>query len=221
MKNSILILAILFTSFTSFSQLRGSGKTVTKTYDYQDFNKVNFDDLNGKLEIGVGKPFSISITIDDNLVDILSVIENSSDKELTITLKENRNNKKYIENTNIRIKVTLPSITSLRHNGNSSLTVTNCNSDSLLIENLDNASTTISGKTDTLIIKNTGNGNLYADKLVSKTAAIKCSGNGNVSVNVTETITAKTSGNGNIVNKGIAKFDSNSSKSGNGSLINR
>jgi hypothetical protein len=221
MKNSILLLAILFTSFNTFSQLRGSGKTVTKTYDYQNFNKVNFDDLDGKLEIEVGKPFSISIIIDDNLVSMLSVNENSSDNEVSITLKGNNNNNKYIEDTSIKIKVTMPSISSLRHNGNSNLIVTNCNSESLKIENLGNASTTISGKTEDLIIKNTGNGNLYSDKLVSKTATIKCSGNGNVRVNVSDIITAKVSGNGNVVNNGKAKFDNNSSKSGNGSLINR
>jgi hypothetical protein len=98
-KKSILLLAIFFTTFTTFSQLRGSGKTVTKTYDYQNFNKVNFDDLDGKLEIEVGKPFSISITIDDNLVNLLTLVENADEKQLTIALKGNRNNKMYIEDT--------------------------------------------------------------------------------------------------------------------------
>lgn len=51
MKNSILLLAIFFTSFSTFSQLQGSGKTVTKSFDYQNFNKVNFDNLDGNLEI--------------------------------------------------------------------------------------------------------------------------------------------------------------------------
>lgn len=93
MKNSIFLLAILFTSFTTFSQLRGSGKTITKTFDYQNFNKVNFDDLDGKHEIEVGKPFSISITIDDNLANLLTLDENADEKLLTVSLKGNRNNK--------------------------------------------------------------------------------------------------------------------------------
>ena len=51
MKKIILLLAILITSFAALSQLRGSGKTISKIFVYQNFNKVNFDDLDGKLEI--------------------------------------------------------------------------------------------------------------------------------------------------------------------------
>jgi Putative auto-transporter adhesin, head GIN domain len=217
------ILAIVMTVASTFAnaQLKGSGKTITKTYEYKNFDKIYLDDLDGKIEIEVGSTWSILITIDDNLEKFLNFTEKKSDGALTIFFKGNNNNNMYIEDTNIRIKVTMPSITGLRHNGNSSLMVTNCNSESLKIDNLNNASTTIIGKVNNLTIKNTGNGNLYADKLLSKTSTIKCSGNGNVNVNISDTITAKTSGNGSVVNKGTAKFDDNSSKSGNGSLINK
>jgi hypothetical protein len=209
MIKSILAIALTFVSTFANAQLKGSGKTVAKT------------DLDGKIQIEVGPTWSISVTIDDNLEKLLSFTENKSDAALTIFFKGNNNNNMYIEKSNITIKITMPSITGLRHNGNSSLTITNCNSESLKIENLGNASTTIYGKANDVTIKNTGNGNIYVDKLLAKTASIKCSGNGNVKANVSDFITAKVSGNGNIANKGAAKFDSNSSKSGNGSLINK
>ena len=69
-----LIIAIVLTLTSTFAnaQLKGSGKAITKTYDYKNFDKLSFQDLDGKIEVEVGKEFSISVTIDDNL-DKLSV----------------------------------------------------------------------------------------------------------------------------------------------------
>jgi Putative auto-transporter adhesin, head GIN domain len=206
MKNSILLLAILLTSFTTFLQLRGSGKTVIKTYDYQNFNKVDFDDLDGDLEIEVGKPFSISITIDDNLVNLLTLIENSNDKQLTIALKGNRNNKMYIEDTKIKVKITMPFLTEVNNNGNSGLIVTNINSKNFKSSNPVNGSTTLSGIVDNLEVKCSGNGNLNAKNLKTTNAKVTCNGNGSANLNVDNIIEAKKSGNGNINNIGNAKY---------------
>ena len=200
MKKSILLLAILFTSLTTFSQLRGSGKTVIKTYDYQNFNKVNFDDLDGKLEIEVGKPFGISITIDDNLVNLLTLVENFDDKQLTISLKGNRNNNKYIEDTQIKVKITMPFLAEVNNNGNSGLIVTNINSKNFKTENPVNGNTTLSGIVDNLEVICRGNGNLNATKLIVKNASITCRGNGNAKINAEKIIESNRSGNGNIQN---------------------
>jgi hypothetical protein len=199
-KKSILLLAIFFTTFTTFSQLRGSGKTVTKTYDYQNFNKVNFDDLDGKLEIEVGKPFSISITIDDNLVNLLTLVENADEKQLTIALKGNRNNKMYIEDTKIKVLITMPFLAEISNNGNSGLIVSNINSKNFKSENPVNGSTTLSGIVDNLEVICRGNGNLNATKLIAKNAKITCRGNGNAKVNAKTIIESNRSGNGNIEN---------------------
>ena len=200
MKKSILLLAILFTSLTTFSQLRGSGKTVIQTYDYQNFNKVNFDDLDGKLEIEVGKPFGISITIDDNLVNLLTLVENFDDKQLTISLKGNRNNNKYIEDTQIKVKITMPFLAEVNNNGNSGLIVTNINSKNFKTENPVNGNTTLSGIVDNLEVICRGNGNLNATKLIAKNASITCRGNGNAKINAEKIIESNRSGNGNIQN---------------------
>ncbi len=199
-KNSIFLLAILFTSFTTFSQLRGSGKTITKTFDYQNFNKVNFDDLDGKHEIEVGKPFSISITIDDNLANLLTLVENADEKLLTVSLKGNRNNKMYIERTKISVKITMPFLAEVSNNGNSGLIVSNIKSKNFKSENPVNGSTTLSGIVDNLEVVCNGNGNLDATKLVAKNAKITCRGNGNARVNAIKITESNKSGNGNIEN---------------------
>lgn len=220
MKNSILLLALVLLSNTSFSQLKGSGKTVTKTFNYSNFDKINFEDLDGKFEVELGKPFSISVTIDDNLYPLLSVKNDSNNKELTISLNGNNNNKMYIEDTKIKIKVSLPNAVALKNNTNGLLTVSGISGNYLKIETLDNGSTELVGSIENLELKNTGNGVLNAKQLIVKNAIIKAFGNGNVYVNVSELITAKTSGNCTVINSGKAKFDASSSSSGNSRYVN-
>ena len=87
------------------------------------------------------------------------------------------------------------------------------------MENIGNGNAILSGSTNQLDIEKTGNGDVNSEKLIAKNAKIKSTGNGNVVVNVTKEITGKLFGNGDIINKGVAKFDSNSEKSGNGKLI--
>jgi len=206
-------------TFLSSAQFKGSGKTITKTYDYKKFDKINFEDLDGKIEVAIGTSWSISVTIDDNLFPLLAFKDNQSENELTLYFKGNNNNKMYIENTNIKIKITMPEASVICHSGNSTLSISNVLGRYFRIENKGNATTTISGTVDVLEVKNSGNGNVFAENLIVKTANVKSSGNGNVKVNVSSTIEATTTGNGSIFNKGKAKFNSNSSQSGNGRLI--
>jgi hypothetical protein len=220
MKTFILVTSLLLASLLSFAQLKGSGKTISKNYSFENFDKIYFDDLDGKIEIEVGKPFGISVVIDDNLENILSIEENTPDKVLQVKFLNNKNNWRYIENTNIKIKITLPKIIEIKNNGNSKVSINNIIGKFLKIENSSNGDLDINGEIESLAIKNQSNGTLNAKKLIAKNAEIKCKGNGSITVNVSENITAKVSGNGSVKNIGKAKFDCNSTKTGNGSLIN-
>lgn len=220
MKTILITLAMSLITFLSSAQLRGSGKTITKTYDYQNFNKIFFEDLDGKLEVEVGKKYSVSITIDDNLIDLISVVEHSADKILTVALKGNKNNQLYIEDTRIKVKITLPSIIGLKNDSNASLTVNGITGTYLKIETIDNGSTTLLGKVENLEVTNSGNGVLNAKQLLAENAKIKATGNGNVYVNVSQLISAKTSGNCTVINQGKAKCGTESSSKGNSRFVN-
>ncbi len=215
----ILAFMLMLLSTFALAQLKGSGKTITKTYDYKNFDKINLEDLDGKIDVEIGKPFSIFITIDDNLLNLLSVSENSDNNELLISLKGNYNNKMYIEDTKIKIKISLPKLSSITHRGNSGLNISNCEGEKLKIDNSSNGSISIFGKVTSLEIKNAGNGNIYAEKLMTKNAKIKCTGNGNVKINASDTIVANASGNCSVFNSGKGNYSDNSTKSGNARLI--
>ena len=214
------LLAVSFVSLHAFAQLKGSGKTLTKTYDFRGFDKINFEDLDGKIEVEVGKPFGITVTIDDNLYPLLEVIKNDSNNHLIIRLKANQNNKMYIEDTKIAIKVSLPMATFLKNDSNSNMNVVGITGNYLKVATLDNGSTTLAGKIENLETINNGNGVLNAKQLIVKNAKIKASGNGNVYVNVSDFIIAKTSGNCTVVCVGKAKFDVKSTSLGNSRFVN-
>lgn len=215
----ILTIVLTITSIFAQAQLQGSGKTITTNYDYKNFDKVYLEDLDGKIEIEIGKPWSISVTIDDNLKHLLVFSENTSEYELKIQFKDNKNNKKYIEKTNPKIKITMPEASVIKNEGNSDLDVNNVFGRYFRMENTGNGDSKIIGTIDVLDINKTGNGDVNAENLIAKKATLHSTGNGNLIVNVSDTLSAKVSGNGDIINKGKAKFDANSKKSGNGKLI--
>ena len=51
----IISIVLALASTFAHAQLKGSGKTVTKTYNYKNFDKVYFEDLDGKIKVEVGK----------------------------------------------------------------------------------------------------------------------------------------------------------------------
>ena len=219
MTKLILAIMLIFASTFAHAQLQGSGKTITKNYDYKNFDKLSFEDLDGKIDVEIGKPWSISITVDDNLERLLSFSENVSENELKIQFKGNQNNKMYVEDTNLKIKITMPQVDVIKNVGNSDLSVINIFGRYFRLENTGNGESKISGMIDFLDIVKTGNGDINAGNLTATKADLKSTGNGNLTANVTKDLTAKLTGNGDIINKGKAKFDSNSKKSGNGALI--
>jgi Putative auto-transporter adhesin, head GIN domain len=210
---------LVFTTIICNSQIKGSGKTSTKTYDYKNFDKVYFEDIDGNIEVEIGKTWSVSVTIDDNIESLLQFSENSIEHELKIQFKDNRKNRMYIENTNTVIKITMPEASVIKNSGNSDIRVSKIIGRYFRLENTGNGNAVLSGSTDQLDIEKIGNGDVISEALVAKKAKVKNIGNGNVVVNVSEEVSGKLFGNGDVINKGQAKFSSNSTKIGNGKLI--
>lgn len=220
-KAMLSFFAIFFAASITLGQLRGSGNIITKKYDYKYFNQLSFLDLDGRIEVEIGKEFNITVAIDDNLFSLLSFEENSFENELKIFFKNNTQNIKYIENCHLKIKIIMPRITQIKHKGNSSLIISNLIEPNFKIENLGNGSAKFAGFIDNLEVINRGNGSTLAKELFAKNAKIICSGNGNVIINVSTALNAQATGNSRVINYGSARYNIKSSKSGNAELINK
>ena len=222
MKKFIIIASILFvtiqTAFCQMGALKGSGKVITKTFSFQDFEKIQLNDLDGNVAVEVGKPYSIKVSVDDNLEPLLAVSE--TNKILTVSIIKNETNKRYLENTNIKITITVPALNSIAHNGNSDATVTGLKNNSFYAKNTGNGNLILTGTSDNIEIEKAGNGNVEAAKLIVKNAKVVSVGNGDVKVSASETFNADGTGNGDIINKGSAKPSASSKQKGNGEIIN-
>ena len=208
--------AIAFFTAAQNAPLNGSEKLITKKFSFTDFDKVEFNDLDGKVEVNIGASYSIDITIDDNLENLLCVT--NDDHILTVSLRHNHQNRLYIEHTSIIIKISLPAIFSIKQNGNNSLEVTNINSRTLKLKSSGNGSVNLNGTIDGLTIMSSGNCNVNAQMLPAKNVQVTKRGNGNVTINTDYTFTANGSGNGGVINTGKGIADNGSYISGNAAI---
>lgn len=222
MKKLILIITLfnVFCTIT-FAQkgpLRGTGKLISRTFDFKDFDKVSFEDFDGKIEVEIGKPFSVKVDIDENLEPRLEVQKEDAENQLTIRLAGNYNGKLYLEDTRIKIKVTMPEASVIKHRGNTNVHISGVIGRYFRLENDGNGDVMLQGNIDELDIKKNGNGNINAQKLIAKTAKVKSYGNGNVLVNSQISLIAHGTGNNSVMQFGQGKIDPMSGIIGNGEV---
>jgi Putative auto-transporter adhesin, head GIN domain len=197
--------------------LNGSGKIIKKEWPLTGFDKVELINLAGKVEIEVGRPFSITVAVDDNLEALLQGVVRG--QTLQLVLEGNRSNRLYIEKTNIVVRISMPGLSFVQQHGNNSLQVSGLKESYLKIKSQENGNTRLMGEVDELEIISSGNGNVYAGDIYCNRVKVHKSGNGNVFINSDSSFIAIGSGNGNVVNKGKGRADGNSGISGNGDII--
>jgi hypothetical protein len=213
------ILILLLSSCNTNAQMKplnGSGKIINKTYEYNNFDKIEIQDMAGNITVEVGKPFAITAAIDDNLAPLLKITE--SNGELKLQLAGNGSNRLYIEETNIEIKICMPAITAALHSANSKLLIEGINSKKFRIKSNENGTVIIKGTAEELEIVCADNGSVKATEMLVQKVDIVKRGNGNVYLKTNNSFAAKGSGNGDIINEGNGKAEAGSGVQGNGSI---
>lgn len=222
MKKLILVIILLnvfcTATYAQKGPLRGTGKIISRNFDIKGFDKISFEDFDGRIEVEIGKPFSIKVDIDENLEPRLEVKKQDSEGQLVIRLVGNYNGKLYLEDTHIKIRVTLPEASVIQHRGNTNLNITGILGRYFRLENDGNGDVSLQGAVDELDIKKSGNGEVRAKNLVSKIAKVKSYGNGNVAVNAQISLSANGAGNCSVMQFGTGKIEAMSGIIGNGEV---
>jgi uncharacterized membrane protein YphA (DoxX/SURF4 family) len=201
LKPAITTIVLLLFSCVMVAQkpLNGSGVIISKNYDYTNFTSLSIKDVaDAKVKISLGKNYKITAKVDDNLAEDFIVA--LDDKKLSLSIAKNRENKRYIEETNISIDIEMPDLENFIHSSNSNVLITNINNKQLAIKNTGNGSLTLEGNTAILNIKCSGNGNVNAKNLIAVTAEATARGNGNIYINAAKITSFNRTGNGNIIN---------------------
>lgn len=93
-----------------FVTVRGSGNSITKTYDFSDFDSVVIANA-FQAEITASDNYAVEVTVDDNVVEHLRVEQRG--RTVTVSLAPNLS----LNNTILRARVTLPRLVNLDASG--------------------------------------------------------------------------------------------------------
>jgi hypothetical protein len=211
-KSALLIFALFFISQNMKAQ---SG---AKNYDFKEFDKVQIEYINGEVEIELGKPFSISVSGEDNAQEQVHVTK-SADK-LLVKLDE-----KFISDWKkrkvVKVKIVMPEISKLYNSSNADVSVRQFTGRYFGIQNNGNGNVSIAGSAVDLIeITNNGNGNVETKSIAAQKVDISKTGNGDINIRTDNNFNVEMSGNGDIVNYGKGKGIINK-QSGNGRVVYR
>ena len=141
--------------------------SMAQQFNFKNFDKVQLNNINGSVDIEVGKEFNVEVKglpKDNSLVTVEIIKENC----LAITLKKGLSWDE-VQKINLKIKITMPEISKLYNNSNADVVVNKFTGRYFGIENNGNGNTTIKGKNvDELEIANNGNGNTNAKQIEAK-----------------------------------------------------
>ena len=196
-KSSLLILALFFVSQVTKAQKD------TKTYEFKAFDKVQIENINGEVEIELGKPYSITVSGKDNAQEQVQI--SKSEDNLLVKL-DNKLVTDWKNRKVVKVKIVMPEISKLFNFSNADVSIKNFVGRYFGIENKGNGNISVVGSVvDFIEVKNTGNGNLETKNIISKKVDITKSGNGDVNIRTDTDFNVEMNGNGDIVNYGNGK----------------
>lgn len=117
---TLLVVGVLLAACTIpvpiINTISGSGNSVTKTYDFTDFDRLVIANA-FEADVTAGDGYAVEVTVDDNLVEYLRVEQ--KDDTVTIALEPNLS----INSITQRASITLPRLVSLDASGASRVRV--------------------------------------------------------------------------------------------------
>ncbi|WP_419193391.1 GIN domain-containing protein [Kolteria novifilia] len=176
----------------------GSGNRVTRTVDVGQFSALALQG-SGRLRLEAGKDPSVSLTIDDNLVD--QVKAHVAESQLVVELPRNTRSPKGLE-----VVVTVPTMKRVTLDGAWDAHIDGIHGDffTLVIDGAGKAQG--KGVVDHVELNINGSGEVFLHELVGSNVNVKISGSGRAGVHAVMNLTASIVGSGSIEYRGEPKI---------------
>jgi hypothetical protein len=196
--------------------IQGSGKLVQKKFELAGFSQLDIRGLNGTIIVEAGKPFSVEVMADDNVLELIKV--DKAGNSLLLAISRVNGEQPYFENIQLTIRISMPRLDSVLSSGNATLQISGVDNKVFTVEAKGNGLLQLAGRTGELRLMREGNGDTDAAALLASSAWISKSGNGDITFYASGTFNVQMEGNGDIRNagKGIA---ANVIQKGNGRIV--
>jgi hypothetical protein len=168
----------------------GSGTKTESIREVTDFTAIEMKTF-GEVDVSFGQETSVTVSIDDNLVDIVDTTV--MDGKLTIATK-----KRFSSGLGPKVSIKMPVLTDVEFLGQGAFAIREIKGDSLTIKMPGTGALTASGEVQSLYVDVSGVGNAILKKLSAKSAVFKLSGAGNIEASVVDSLKVESSGTGSI-----------------------
>ncbi len=206
-------------STVSTDVIVGSGKLVTQDYALSGFDSINAGS-SFKVNVHQGDRFGVTVTADDNLMPLITVVAAGGELKLGFT-----DTTSTLRRATMKTEITLPALKALTLVGNAAATLDGYNSpdlvlhlnsnngaegsvqaDKLLVDSASNAQSQLTGAAGDLIVKAQGNAVVTLEGLTAQNAYVDMGSNAKVSVKATGKLDYFVGGNAGLTYSGGARL---------------
>jgi hypothetical protein len=178
------------TIFAGWNGEKGSGTIETETRTVGEFTRIETD-LGVNLNIHVGEPQKLTVSIDDNLLD--NIITSVHGHTLEITSR-----KSFSTEKDCNVEIWVQSLEAIECNGSGEIVVHGLKGNEFTFELNGSGDFSGFGSVASLRVDVNGSGNVDARRLLADEAEINISGSGDVQVNAKKSLEVDISGSGSL-----------------------
>jgi len=182
-----------------FPPVHGSGTKAAQTRNLPAFTEIEFNGA-GQVTAKVGGEPSITIEIDDNLLDIITT--EVHDGRLVIS-----SSKSYSTSLGLTATVTAPELESYCQRGSGDVAIEGIQGDRFTAELFGSGNIRASGNAGRATANIAGSGNIDLTDLTAKDVTAEIRGSGDVRIGAAQTLSASIFGSGNIRYRGDPKVE--------------
>jgi len=179
--------------------IQGSGTKAVQTRKLEAFSGIEFNGA-GQLRAKVGGEPSITLEIDDNLLDVITT--EIHDGRLVISSSE-----PYSTSLGLTATVTAPELEYYCQRGSGDVQIEGAQGDRFTVELFGSGHIRASGTASRVTAEIAGSGNIDLSGLAAKDVTAQIKGSGDVRVGAAETLRASIYGSGNVRYRGDPKVE--------------